>query len=415
MISRRQIGLLLICALLAAGYIYRDKWLPQGSSSQQATPSSASGKRNAGPITVIIAKAETGSLPITRQTIGSIVPTATSTLTTGASGMLTDVLVQDGATVNKGDLIAQLDTRTIRATIAKDEATLLKDKATLQNSVITANRTQELLAKGFSSKQSANDADTASRVAAAAETYNLAVLAADHVALALTEIRAPFDGRLGTILLSPGAYVSPGTSVASITQLDTVFAEFALPDRDLDIIRKASIDNSLTVSVVAQSAPLGQTVQGPIVFIDNTVDAGSGTFKMKAKLANADHAFLSGQAINVDVTAGTLQNLIIVPNQAVTPTATGNAVYVVKDDNTVEVRPVEIALRADKVAGLSKGLAAGEQVVIEGQINLVNGAPVKISLMTSSNDPAAAVDPAKKENNKKKKTEATAKTESSTQ
>ena len=388
---RRLIGLLLVIAVLTTAYFTQTKWLPQATalwqskfgSTKTATSADTTGngskkRGGAGPITVLVAKAEPGSLPITRQTIGTIVPIASSILTAASSGILAEVLVKDGATVKKDELIAQLDTRVIRATINKDQATLIKDQATLDNANIAAKRAKDLLNKGLNSKQAGDDADTAAKVATAAVNFDQAVLAADQVTLSLTEIHAPFDGKLGTILLSPGAFVAPGTSVATIMQLDPVYAEFALPDRDAELIHKSFADRTLTVDVSAQSTAQSQTVKGPIVFVDTSIDSNSGTFKMRAEIPNADMTFLSGQAINVDVTAGAIENLILVPNQAVTPTASGNAVYVVKQDNTIEVRPVEIALRGDQMAGIAKGLSAGEQVVIEGQINLVNGSAVKI-------------------------------------
>jgi membrane fusion protein, multidrug efflux system len=388
---RRLISFLVVCVVVVAAYFTQAQWLPQATTLWQSKFGSAKPTTNAdatgggskkkgggGPITVLVAKAESGSLPITRKTIGTIVPIATSVLTTSTSGILSEVLMKDGATVKKGDLIAHLDSRTIDATIVKDKAILLRDQATLQNSMITAKRAKELLAKGLNSQQSGNDADTASQVAAATENYDRAVLAADQVALSLTEIRAPFDGKLGTMLLSPGAFVAPGTSVATIMQLDPVYAEFSLPDRDTELIHKSFTEKTLTVDVAIQATTKLRTVKGPIVFVDTSIDSNSGTFKMRAEIPNANMTFLSGQGINVDVTAGTTDHLVLVPNQAVTPTASGNAVYVVKEDNTIEVRPVEIALRGDKVAGITKGISAGEQVVIEGQINLVNGSPVII-------------------------------------
>ena len=384
---RRLIGLVVVCAVLAVGYFYKDRWLPTSASTNPAKPASSSPKKGAGPITVIVAKAQSGSMPITRQTIGTIVPTASSILTSAASGILSDILVKDGATVKKGDLIAQLDDRTILATIARDQATLIKNQATLQNSIITAKRSKELLQQGLISKQIGNDADTASRVAAATENFDQAVLAADQVALSLTKIRAPFDGKLGSILLSPGAFVTPGASVASITQLDTVFAEFSLPDRDVELISKSFADGNLSVGVSSQSTMTSQPIKGPVVFVDSSIDSNSGTFKMRAKISNKDIRFLAGQAINVDIVAGALNNLVLVPNQAVIPTATGTAVYVVKDDSTIEVRPVSVALRGESLAGLSDGLKAGEQVVIEGQINLTNGSPVKVGTKAESKVP----------------------------
>ena len=384
---RRLIGLVVVCSVLAVGYFYKDRWLPTSASTSPAKPASSAPKKGAGPITVIVAQAQSGSMPITRQTIGTIVPTASSILTSAASGILSDILVKDGAAVKKGDLIAQLDDRTILATIARDQATLIKNQATLQNSIITAKRSKELLQQGLISKQIGNDADTASRVAAATENFDQAVLAADQVALSLTKIRAPFDGKLGSILLSPGAFVTPGASVASITQLDTVFAEFSLPDRDVELISKSFADGNLSVGVSSQSTMTSQPIKGPVVFVDSSIDSNSGTFKMRAKISNKDIRFLAGQAINVDIVAGALNNLVLVPNQAVIPTASGTAVYVVKDDSTIEVRPVSVALRGESLAGLSDGLKAGEQVVIEGQINLTNGSPVKVGTKAESKAP----------------------------
>jgi membrane fusion protein, multidrug efflux system len=391
--NRRLFVYLIVSALLVAGYIFEDNWLPllsstkTGETGQANKTPTAAGKRGAGPTAVLVAEAKSGKLPITRQTIGTIIPEASAALTSATTGILSQVLMKDGATVKKGDLVAQLDTRTIDATIGKDKAVLLRDQATLQNSMITAKRAKELLAKGLNSQQAGNDADTASQVAAATENYDRAVLAADEVARSLTEIRAPFDGKLGAIFLSPGAFVSPGASVATITKLDTVMAEFALPDRDAALIQSAAAAQKLSVEVRSQTFAGTPAIKGPVVFVDTTIDAGTGTFKMRARLENTTGQLLAGQSVNVDVAAGEIENLVLVPNQSVVPTATGNAVYVVKTDNTIAIRPVEIALRNDREAGLSKGLTAGEKVVREGQLNLANGAQVTVAAPAKSATP----------------------------
>jgi membrane fusion protein, multidrug efflux system len=386
---RKLILWILILAVAGSAYFYRDMWLPKvtpylayvypSTKTNTAKPATGTGKRGAGPITVLVAKAEEGTLPIMRQTIGTIAPVASSALTTSVAGIVSKINVKDGADVKKGDLIAQLDARVIRATIIKDQATMAKDQVTLDNLKATMQRTVQLATKGVVAKQTGDDATAAMNVAAQAVIFDQAALDADAVNLSLTEIRAPFDGRIGTVALSAGAYVAAGTAVATVTQLNPVFAEFSLPEGDSVAVRDAFNAKTLTATVTLT----GQTkkrnsIQGPVVFVDNSIDPASGTLKMRAQLANEDVALLVGQSINVRVDLGQTAKMVLVPNVAVTPSATGNAVYVVKADNTIEVRPIELAVRGENSAGLLKGLALGEQVVIEGQINLVNGSPVLI-------------------------------------
>jgi membrane fusion protein, multidrug efflux system len=384
---------ILILAAVGSGYFYRDMWLPKvmryvafvyppANSTANPEPSkkSGGGKRGAGPITVLVAKAEEGTLPITRQTIGTIAPVASSALTTSIAGIVAEINVKDGADVKKGDLVAQLDARVIRATIIKDQATMAKDQVTLDNLKATMQRTVQLAAKGVVAKQTGDDATAAMNVAAQALKFDQAALDADAVNLSLTEIRAPFDGRIGTVALSPGAYAAAGTAIATVTQVNPVFAQFSLPEGDAVAIREAFDAKTLTVTVmlIGKDGKKQDAAEGPVVFVDNAIDPASGTLKMRAQLGNENVALLVGQSISVKVDLGQTEKMILVPNVAVTPSANGNAVYVVKDDNTIEVRPVEIGLRGEIAAGITKGLSVGEQVVIEGQINLVNGSPITI-------------------------------------
>lgn len=379
---------ILIFATAGSAYYYRDIWRPKLApylssiypAAKTDTTKSAPGtaKRGAGPITVLVAKAEEGTLPITRQTIGTIAPVASSALTTSVAGIVSEIRVKDGADVKKGDLIAQLDSRVIRATIIKDQATLAKDQVTLDNLKATMQRTVQLATKGVVAKQTGDDATAAMNVAAQAVIFDQAALDADQVNLSLTEIRAPFDGRIGTVALSPGAYVAAGTAIATVTQLNPVFAQFSLPENDSIAVRDAFNSKTLSAEVMLTSLDKKKrnAIQGPVVFVDNMIDPTSGTLKMRAQLANEDSKLLVGQSINVKVNLGQSAIMILVPNVAVTPTANGNAVYIVKADNTIEVRPIELGMRGENSASLIKGLSVGEQVVTEGQINLVNGSPV---------------------------------------
>lgn len=335
--------------------------------------------RNAQPTPVLVAEAKAGSLPIQRTTIGTIVPVATTAVSSPAAGIVASVLVKDGALVKAGDLLVRLDDRALIAAVGKDKASLAKDQATLDNANTSLKRIQDLVNKGIDTSQSGDDALAAVKVAEAQIGVDEAQLAADNVALTNTKILAPFDGQLGVVLVSAGAYVGAGTAVATVTQMKPVYAEFSISESDLQLARNALADKELKVSLTPTMATSGSIpVTGEINFIDNNVDNASGTFKLRATLANDDGALWPGQSLNVQMQAGDLKDLILVPNVAVMPQENGSISYVVKADGTIETRPVTVAVRVNDMAGISQGLMAGDKVVVEGQANLSSGSKVHI-------------------------------------
>lgn len=273
----------------------------------------------------------------------------------------------------------QLDDRTINANIARDTAMLAKDQAALDEANTNLKRVEALSNDGAETRQQYDDAVAVAKQAQAAIGVDSATLAADKVALTQTQIRAPFDGKLGVILLSPGAYVAPGANIVTLTQMKPVYAEFTLPETDLGLARQALADGQLTVSItptLSQDKTTGET--GPIVFIDNAVDAPSGTFKMRARLLNSGGTFWPGQSLKVTVTAGEQKNLVLVPSVSVQPQSDGAVCYVVKQDKSVEVRKVTVAFAVGDKTGILDGLKEGEIVVTEGQAGLVDGTHVEI-------------------------------------
>ncbi|WP_083198267.1 efflux RND transporter periplasmic adaptor subunit [Pararhizobium polonicum] len=330
-------------------------------------------------VTVTVATAKAGSLPITRKAIGTIVPIASTALSSLASGIVAEVLVKDGADVKAGDLLVQLDDRTIKANIQRDTATLTKDQATLDDANTTLKRVQALSNAGAQTQQQLDDAVAAAKQAEGAIAVDQANLAADKVALTQTQIRAPFDGKLGVILFSPGAYVAPGADIVTLTQMKPVYAEFTLAEPDLDLARSALSAGKLNVRIAPMMSQDDTTAaSGPIVFIDNAVDPASGTFKLRALLENADSAFWPGQSLDITVNAGEKDGLVIVPAVSLQPHDDGSICYVVGQDNTVQVRKVEVALSAGDTAGIARGLEKGEVVVTEGQAGLVEGTHVTV-------------------------------------
>ncbi len=385
----RQFGVFLLVAVVAVGFFFRRQIAPYAPGWAQAYMAPATDKtaqaakpgRLAPPTAVTVATAASGTLPILRNTIGSIVPVSSTTLSSQIAGTIAEVVAKDGAEVSKGDVLIRLDQSTIKAQLAKDAAQANKDQATVVDAKATYDRAQRLVATGAGTVQSGDDALAALRVAQGTLAVDQAAQAADTVQLTQTEIKAPFDGRLGAVGLSAGAFVSPGAALVRITQMKPVLAAFNLPETDLALIRKAMAGKELdaTVVPVLKDGSTAPTIKGPVMFIDNAIDASSATVQLRAALANEDEALWPGQTVNVTLQAGTTPQLVLVPGVAVAPHANGSTVFVLAANNSVELRKVTVALRVGDVAGLSDGLKAGEQVIVEGQGTLINGAKVTVS------------------------------------
>lgn len=394
---RRWIIAIFCIALIALGFFYRAelaKFLPQpiaGWLSPGAGNRDAHAQKH-GPlrVTVLVTAAESGSLPIVRQTIGTVVPLLSTAVSSQISGIVAKVVAKDGATVKAGDLLISLDDRVIAANVRRDKAVLAKDQASLDDAEATLARVNSLTKNGADSKQQGDDALAAVKEAQAAVEVDGANLAADSALLAQTEIRAPFDGRLGAMQLSPGAFVAPGTAIVTLTQMKPVYAEFTLPETDLALAHASYAAGKLRIEVSPMLlSGSSQTASGPIVFIDNAIDPASATFKLRALLANDQEKLWPGQSLNVQANAGPVDNLVLVPLVAVQSQDSGSICYVVKPDMTVEMRRVEVALRNGDSAGIVHGLKAGELVVIEGQSSLESGTAVIVQKSKSaSTEPA---------------------------
>jgi membrane fusion protein, multidrug efflux system len=385
----------LICAAIA--YVARDNLLPYlpeaavAAMSQKSAPDAktkpandAGGKqRGAGarnpPAVVKVAEAKAGALPIERTTIGRIIPVDQVSVGTSIAGIVTEIAVKDGALVKTGDVLLRLDDRAARATLAKDKALMAKDQAALDDAQRTFDRIDKLVTSGLSSAQVGDDQRAVVRSLEAAVEAGRAQAGIDEVALSNTVVKAPFDGQLGAMAVSVGAYVGAGTALVSLTRMQPVYAEFSLPETDLDLARKAFAAGGLTVSLSPLTSSDAARIEGPVVFIDSAVDATTATFTMRAQLENLESSLWPGQSVDVLLTAGSVKDQIIVPSVAIVPRDDGPKVYVVTDAGKIELRAVTLGMAAGDMTGLTAGLKAGERVVIEGQINLAEGTAVTVA------------------------------------
>ncbi len=408
----RRLSLLVLVAILVAGYVYRDRWVgmaptwvasllrvepaaarspPAGAESDSAGGQKRGQEKGGKQVTVTIAAATSGRLPVKRRTIGYVRPLASTTIASETVGLIAEIAVRDGATVKAGDLLARLDDRTARAEVAMDEAALARDQATLDNARTVLGRLQKLVASGAGTKQAGDDQAAIVKSAEATVGLDQATLTAQRVALSKTELRAPFDGRIGAFSVSLGSLVQTGAAIVTITAMAPVYAEFSLPETDLATVRASLREKTLKVEVRPSLAGKDAPAEvGPVVFVDNAVDEASASFRVRAQLPNDDAALWPGQSIDVSVTAGEQDGLVLVPNVAVEPRDEQSIVYLVQPDNTIEVREVTVALRDGQWAGISGGLRAGDKVVTEGQVDLADGTVVREGGDKAKSDAAAA-------------------------
>ena len=359
------------------------------ASNKAATDKQAAGgKQGAGgggarSASIVSATATTADFPIRRYAIGFVSSPAVVSINARVSSQIVSIDVKDGQMVKAGDTLFSLDDRALKAQLAKDQATLAKDQALLASSNSDLQRAKDLVAKQAGTQQTYDQAVAAQKAAAATVDADKATIDADNVQLGFATITAPIAGRLGAVNVAVGDLVttsngnsSTSTPLVTITQMDPLQVNFNLPESNLALLHKALANpqqGAVTLTKDGEPTPIGK---GTLDFVDSSVDTASGTIATRASIPNADLSLWPGQYVNVVLDAGIMPQMTSVPTVAVQPSQKGPFVYVVKPDNTVEMRPVQVALTEGENSAISQGLKSGEKVVTEGQTRLKDGAAV---------------------------------------
>ncbi|RUZ38470.1 efflux RND transporter periplasmic adaptor subunit, partial [Mesorhizobium sp. M7A.F.Ca.US.003.02.1.1] len=332
---------------------------------------------------ILSAVASTADFPIRRYAIGFVSSPAVVNINARVSSQIVSIDVKDGQMVRVGDVLFSLDDRALKAQLAKDQAALAKDQAMLASSQSDLQRAKDLVAKQAGTQQTYDQAVAAQKAAAATVDADKATIDADNVQLGFATITAPISGRLGAVSVAVGDLVtvsngnsSTATPLVTITQMDPLQVNFNLPESNLALLHKALANpqqGAVTLTKDGDATPIGK---GTLDFVDSSVDTASGTIATRASIPNADLSLWPGQYVNVVLDAGIMPQMTSVPTVAVQPSQKGPFVYVVKPDNTVEMRPVQVALTEGDNSAISQGLKSGEKVVTEGQTRLKDGAAV---------------------------------------
>ena len=353
-----------------------------GLSDKSATDgkkAAADKKGKASPaIPVIVAAVTEQSMPLKIQAIGNVEVQASVSIKSRLDGQIVKVGFSDGQDIARGQMLFEIDARPLQAQLQQAQATLGRDKAQLDRARAQEERYKDLLQKGFVSQDAY--AQFRTNVDTAAATVRASEAAAENARLQTeyTVIRSPLEGRAGKILIQQGNLVKANDTVALvvINQLAPIYVSFAVPEQYLGMIRKYMAVGKLAV----EALPPGATdvaASGTLAFVDNTVDATTGTVRLRASFPNKDKSLWPGQFVGASVTLNETQNAIVVPSQAVQTGPRGQYVYVVKDD-AAQMREISIERVDGAQTIVAKGLAAGEQVVTSGQSRLVPGMKVSI-------------------------------------
>ena len=269
--------------------------------------------------------------------------------------------------------------RPFEAALRQAEANLAKDRAQYRQAAADEQRYSFLFKQGVGSRQQYDQAEaTAAALAAAMEADQAAVQTA-KLNLEYTAIRAPIGGRTGDLLVHAGNLVKPDadTAMVVINQVHPVYVDFAIPEQKLPAVREFMVEHKLAVQVSLPEQQ-GPVESGELTFVDNSVDAKTGTINLKGQFANADGRLWPGEFVNATLILHEHPGAILVPSQAVQTGQQGSFVFVVQPGMKAELRPIVVGESIDNQTIVTSGLKAGETVVTDGQLRLIPGAKVTI-------------------------------------
>lgn len=351
------------------------------SPAAAAQPPGRRGRANpAGPVPVVATIVSPKAMPVIVEAVGTVQSIASIQLKTRIDSQIMKIHAEEGALVKEGDLLFELDARTLKAQLSQIEAQIRKDQAQLEQAKRDTVRAGDLLTKGAGTVVTRDTNFTTERAAAAQLESDEAMRQNILAQISYTEIRAPVSGRIGSIPYKVGTILRVGDNtatavLATINQVDPIFVSFAIPQVFLPGLRAAMAKGEVKVFAVIDET---HKQSGVMAFIENTVDPNTGTVTGKAKIANANEGLWPGQFVKAEIILGVEPQALSVPAAAVQLGPQGAYVFVIKDGNVAEVRQVDIKRTQIGELVIGSGLKAGEQVVIDGQLRLVNGAPVTV-------------------------------------
>jgi len=377
---RRLIGGAAIFALVAMAVMWRlsmDTGVPQAAAQTAGA---------AIPVTAGTVAVE--DVPVFLNGIGSVQAYNTVAIKSRVDGQIVKINFKEGEEVKQGDPLFQIDPRPYQSALELAQAAKEKDEAQLVGAKLDLDRYEKLLAPGWQTRQSYDQQKATVDQFVAAIKGDVAQIDNAKLNLGYADIRSPIDGRLGAKLVDVGnlVHASDNNPLVMITELRPIFVSFTLPQETLDDIHEHNTQAPLVVRAYSGDGKK-QLAEGKLTLIDNMIDQTTGTIHLKARFDNDDERLWPGEFVSLRVILLMRRNVATVPSQTVQAGPNGSYAYIIKPDNTVERRDVEVASIQDGIAVITKGLTAGEKVVVDGQFRLTGGARVN---PTAAAPPGAA-------------------------
>ena len=365
---RHLFTLMIVAAALSAAF---------GCGQQQAAQADPAQQFPALPVTAFTTISQ--DVPVYLDEIGKSGASESVTVTPQVPGRITERSFQDGAQLKKGDLLFTIDPRPFQAQLDSAQAQLAQTKAALElaqsqlKMYASITDTRAISQLDYETKKSTVDVDQAQVQAAEAAVENA------KLNLEYCYIHSPVDGRAGARMVDVGNVVQANTTgLLLIQHLDPVYADFTITEGDLPAVQREMAQGTLRTVVRLPSDADNAGRVGSLSFVDNAVQDQTGTVKLRATVPNGDSHFWPGQFVNVRLILSTQKGALLIPNEAAGISQQGPYVYVVKSDDTVEMRPVMLGQKQGNSVVVSKGLASGDRVVVTGQLALHPGAKVRV-------------------------------------
>jgi multidrug efflux system membrane fusion protein len=342
------------------------------------------------PAPVSVAAALSQDVPIYIDAVGKIVAREVVSIQPQVSGRVTKIHFADGADVKAGDVLFTIDPRPYQAHLNEAEANVAQAQAALNLAKTNFARVESVSDPRAVSRQDFDAKKNAVEVAEAQLQQNRAAVETARLNIEYCTIRSPIDGRAGQRLVDLGNVVTPGNSpLLVIHRLDPIYADFTIPESDLTEVQRNMARRTLRAEV-RLADERSKAREGKLTFLDNSVQEGTGTVKLRATVENKDRLFWPGRFARIRLILDTHRSAVLVPADAPQLSAKGSFVYVIKQDESAELRPVTLGQRHGDLIVIGEGVKEGERVVINGQLGVTPGGKVQVAAPGVKKDPAAA-------------------------